>query len=76
MDRDAERHEITDQIIKAVQRGDLDRVDDLTEALVELGQQQGKDDLLLDLWQGKEIAEQGVEFAIENNLCADPRKVK
>lgn len=68
-----QRHEIADKIIKAVQSGHLARVDDLAEALVDLGRQAGKDDLIIELWDGQEIDEKGLEFAIENSGTCDPR---
>ncbi|MFC4006577.1 hypothetical protein ACFOY2_05050 [Nonomuraea purpurea] len=71
---ETKRHQIADQIVKAVQAGHLSRVDDLAEALVELGRRDGMNDLLFDLWDGKEISPEGVEFAVENNGCKDPRR--
>ncbi|NJP93925.1 hypothetical protein HCN51_31575 [Nonomuraea sp. FMUSA5-5] len=64
---------ITDQIMKAAAKGNRARVEDLVEALLEAGREEGKNDLLIDMWDGKEITPEAVEFAIENNGCKDPR---
>ncbi|MEV0619561.1 hypothetical protein AB0I81_40025 [Nonomuraea sp. NPDC050404] len=74
MNTEREMHKIADRIIKAVQSGHLSRVDDLAEALVDLGRKAGKNDLLMDLVDTKQISPEAVEFAIENNGCTDPRK--
>ncbi|WP_214327863.1 hypothetical protein [Nonomuraea sediminis] len=71
---DNQRIKLTDQIIKAAQRGDIDTVDDLVQHLQDLARQEGKNDLLLDLWDAKEITEDGLEFAVQNNGCNDPRR--
>lgn len=76
MSRTATADKITDKLVKA----GMDRIDaedlitELSEALYEAGRQDGKDDLLIDLWDGKEITAEGVEFAVENNGCTDPRR--
>ncbi|MGW4644082.1 hypothetical protein ACWEN6_36575 [Sphaerisporangium sp. NPDC004334] len=71
MTRDTEslRHELTDLIVKAVQKGDQDRVDDLAEEMWMAARRDGMKDLLIDLWDAKEITPD----AIENNGVADPR---
>lgn len=46
----------------------------LLDQLEETARQSGKDDLILDLWDAREIGEDGLEFAIENNGACDPRK--
>lgn len=74
MTTEAKRNKLTDQILTAAKNGNLNRVDDLTEELVELGRQAGKNDLLIDLADASEISPDGIRFAIENNGCKDPRR--
>lgn len=64
---------LTDRIIKAAQNGNTNTVDDLIQHLRTLAHQDGMNALLMDLWDGEEISQDGVEFAIENNNCKDPR---
>lgn len=71
---DSQLRTITNQIIKAAQKNDTDKVDDLIDYLAVLARNEGKNDLLIDLWDGKEISAEAVEFAIENNGCKDPRR--
>ncbi|MFB4294813.1 hypothetical protein ACBI99_44790 [Nonomuraea sp. ATR24] len=71
---DKQMAQITDRIMKAAAQGSRDRVEDLVEALLEAGRQEGKNDLLIDLWDAKEITEDAVEFAVENNGCDRPRR--
>lgn len=71
---DRKRDKLTDRIEKAAKAGDRDTMYVLVEEMWELARQDGRDDLLIDLWDAKEIGEDGVEFAIENNGATDPRK--
>jgi|GEM_PF-3696396 len=65
---------ITDRIMKAAQKDRREIVEDLVEKLLDSGRADGMRDLLIDLWDAKEIGEDGVEFAVENNGAADPRR--
>lgn len=70
---DSQRIKLTARIIKAAQAGDTNKVDDLVQHLQDEARKDGKNDLLIDLWDAEEISPEGVEFAIENNGCEDPR---
>lgn len=63
-----------DKVLKAAAKGDVDKVNDLAEQLWAKARMEGMADLLIDLWDADEISEDGVEFAVENNGAADPRK--
>lgn len=65
---------ITDRIMKAAADGSREIVEDLVEHLLAAGNEEGRNDLLLDLVDADEIGADGVEFAIENNGCTRPRK--
>lgn len=64
------------EIMAAAAAGKTERAEDLMEKMWELARQDGMDDLAIDLWDGKEIEAEGVEFMIENNGVADPRLAK
>ncbi|WP_147268987.1 hypothetical protein [Sphaerisporangium album] len=60
--------------MQAVREGDLNRVDSLAEELWLAARRGGMNDLAIDLWDAREIGEQALMFAIENNGVADPRQ--
>jgi len=66
------REQLTAQIVEAVDNPT--RVYDLVEQLWEMARQDGMNDLVLDLWDAKEITPDAVEFAVENNGVTDPRR--
>ncbi|MEV4320975.1 hypothetical protein AB0J37_01950 [Microbispora rosea] len=66
------REQLTAQIVGAIDNPA--RAYDLIEHLWEMARQDGMNDLALDLYDAGELTTDGVEFAIENNGVADPRR--
>lgn len=66
------REQLTAQIVNAIDNPA--RAYDLIEHLWEMARQDGMNDLALDLYDAGELTPDAVEFAIENNGVADPRR--
>ncbi|MGI5153612.1 hypothetical protein [Microbispora sp. CA-102843] len=66
------REQLTAQIVNAIDNPA--RAYDLIEHLWEMARQDGMNDLVIDLWDAKELTTDAVEFAIENNGVTDPRR--
>lgn len=64
---------IAAQIVAAAEAGNANKVANLLDRFTLMARQDGADSLLIDLWGANEISHEGVEFAVENNGCADPR---
>lgn len=71
---EAKKANLTARILKAAAKGDQLRVEDFIEEIWELGRQDARDDMLLDLVDTGEITPEGVSFAVENYGCTAPRR--
>ncbi|NJP28060.1 hypothetical protein FLW53_28440 [Microbispora sp. SCL1-1] len=66
------REQLTEKIVATAK--DSGEVYDLIEQLWEMARQDGMNDLVIDLYDAEELTDDAVEFAIENNGVADPRR--
>lgn len=67
--------QLTAQIMKAAAKGDTARVEDLIEQMCEAAKADGANDLLIELWDAREVTGEGIEIAKENMIgIKDPRR--